>query len=430
VPSVSRKQHNLMEAVAHSPSFAKKVGIPQTVGKHYHEADKMKRKFADGGIPMNTQAPAMPMQSQTAPGSPTSPSNFSDATFWGTPAGNAYLAKNNAGGFWGTPQGIDLTNQNQTVNIGGQSFPTAPPKGTPQYDAFMSQVVPAMQQASQNAMQQHLQNQFNTAGNRFQGMHSRMHPGMGLRMGPKMGGIGGPMQPQFGAPQPTMPVGIKKGGHISAYKKGGHVKPNELKGKAKETKSIAREEMKALKRGHAPKAVMEHERAEHKAMGYKKGGTMKHHSKHMARGGMGRAMPPRRRSGPSPAALAAMLGPTGAGQGSMGAGPGAPPGMGGPGMAHGGGVHHHHHYYVGGGVTDHMPKKTKKYAAGGAISTPTKKPETEAILKRRPSTHGRDGAAIRGKTRGMEPKMKRGGHVKMARGGGIEMRGKTRGKMC
>ena len=50
MPSTSAKQHNLMAAVAHNPAFAKKVGIPQSVGKEFNEADKMKRrKFADGG---------------------------------------------------------------------------------------------------------------------------------------------------------------------------------------------------------------------------------------------------------------------------------------------------------------------------------------------------------------------------------------------
>jgi len=31
-----------MEGVAHSPEFARKVGIPQKVGKEYVEADKAK----------------------------------------------------------------------------------------------------------------------------------------------------------------------------------------------------------------------------------------------------------------------------------------------------------------------------------------------------------------------------------------------------
>jgi len=42
MPSHSKKQHNFMEAIAHSPSFAKKVHIPQSVGKDYVAADKGK----------------------------------------------------------------------------------------------------------------------------------------------------------------------------------------------------------------------------------------------------------------------------------------------------------------------------------------------------------------------------------------------------
>jgi len=37
-----------MEAVAHNPSFAKKVGVPQSVGKDFSMADKG-RKFSKGG---------------------------------------------------------------------------------------------------------------------------------------------------------------------------------------------------------------------------------------------------------------------------------------------------------------------------------------------------------------------------------------------
>jgi hypothetical protein len=39
MPSVSRKQHNFFEAVAHSPEFARKAGVPQTVGKDFAKAD-------------------------------------------------------------------------------------------------------------------------------------------------------------------------------------------------------------------------------------------------------------------------------------------------------------------------------------------------------------------------------------------------------
>jgi len=48
MPSVSKKQHNFMEAIAHSPAFAKKVGVPQSVGKDFSAADKG-RKFKGGG---------------------------------------------------------------------------------------------------------------------------------------------------------------------------------------------------------------------------------------------------------------------------------------------------------------------------------------------------------------------------------------------
>ena len=40
MPSTSKKQHNFMEAVAHNASFAKKAGVPQSVGKDFAAADK------------------------------------------------------------------------------------------------------------------------------------------------------------------------------------------------------------------------------------------------------------------------------------------------------------------------------------------------------------------------------------------------------
>jgi len=50
MPSTSDKQHNFMAAVAHNPSFAKKVGVPQPVGKDFNNADK--GKFSKGGDTM------------------------------------------------------------------------------------------------------------------------------------------------------------------------------------------------------------------------------------------------------------------------------------------------------------------------------------------------------------------------------------------
>jgi len=39
MPSKSAKQARLMAAVAHNPQFAKKVGIPQSVGQDFNKAD-------------------------------------------------------------------------------------------------------------------------------------------------------------------------------------------------------------------------------------------------------------------------------------------------------------------------------------------------------------------------------------------------------
>jgi hypothetical protein len=49
MPSKSKKQHNLMAAVANNPAFAKKVGISKSVGEEFMKADKTK-KFGSGKL--------------------------------------------------------------------------------------------------------------------------------------------------------------------------------------------------------------------------------------------------------------------------------------------------------------------------------------------------------------------------------------------
>jgi hypothetical protein len=48
MPSVSKKQHNFMAAVANNPKFAKKAGVPSSIGKEFLTADKGKT-FKRGG---------------------------------------------------------------------------------------------------------------------------------------------------------------------------------------------------------------------------------------------------------------------------------------------------------------------------------------------------------------------------------------------
>lgn len=65
MPSKSKKQHNFMAAVAHSPEFAKKAGVPQSVGKEFNKADKG-RTFAKGGD-MKSKKMAMGGMASQAP---------------------------------------------------------------------------------------------------------------------------------------------------------------------------------------------------------------------------------------------------------------------------------------------------------------------------------------------------------------------------
>ena len=69
MPSKSKRQHDFMEAVAHNKAFAKKVGVPQSVGEDFAKADKGKH-FKKGGINMATRKrsvnPAMAMMAARA----------------------------------------------------------------------------------------------------------------------------------------------------------------------------------------------------------------------------------------------------------------------------------------------------------------------------------------------------------------------------
>lgn len=49
MPSQSAKQHRFMEAIKHNPKFAKKAGVPQTVGADFVAADKSSGRYARGG---------------------------------------------------------------------------------------------------------------------------------------------------------------------------------------------------------------------------------------------------------------------------------------------------------------------------------------------------------------------------------------------
>ena len=66
MPSTSKKQHNLMAAVANNPAFAKKVGIPQSVGREFNKADKGKTFKKGGEMKHSDIAKDKPMMKKVA----------------------------------------------------------------------------------------------------------------------------------------------------------------------------------------------------------------------------------------------------------------------------------------------------------------------------------------------------------------------------
>ena len=69
MPSKSAKQAKMMRAVAHSPEFAKEVGIPQSVGQEFATADAN----------MGAGAPSIGLGKVAGPMSPMSPDMMAQA---------------------------------------------------------------------------------------------------------------------------------------------------------------------------------------------------------------------------------------------------------------------------------------------------------------------------------------------------------------
>ena len=114
MPSVSKKQHNLMEAVAHNPAFAKKVGIKQSVGKDFAAADKGKN-FKGGGMAEPKKMMKKEVSFMKKKGAPKSMIKHEEAEMSGMGSGmgmgmkNGGMKKMAMGGYagGGMPMGAD-----------------------------------------------------------------------------------------------------------------------------------------------------------------------------------------------------------------------------------------------------------------------------------------------------------------------------------
>lgn len=56
MPTVSKKEHNFMEMIAHNPAAAKRVGVAQSVGKEMVAADKAQGKEKQKRKPLYSES--------------------------------------------------------------------------------------------------------------------------------------------------------------------------------------------------------------------------------------------------------------------------------------------------------------------------------------------------------------------------------------
>jgi hypothetical protein len=83
MPSVSKKQHNFMAEVANNPSFAKKAGVPQSVGKEFNDADKGKSFKRGGDMASSMGKPVMKKGMSMAKDGMKKPTPMADTSMMG-----------------------------------------------------------------------------------------------------------------------------------------------------------------------------------------------------------------------------------------------------------------------------------------------------------------------------------------------------------
>jgi hypothetical protein len=160
MPSKSPAQHRLMEGVAHSKAFAKKVGIPQSVGKEFASADAGK-KFKEGGLYDNIHAKQKRIQNGSGermrkPGSKGAPTaeafKESAKTVKKAKGGDVSLAVGR-GEKLPTKQGAGLTAKGRAkYNAATGSHLKAPqPEGGSRKDSFCARMSGVVKHASGDA---------------------------------------------------------------------------------------------------------------------------------------------------------------------------------------------------------------------------------------------------------------------------------------
>lgn len=157
MPSKSPEQKRMMQAVAHSPEFAKKVGIPQSVGKEFAAADK---KMKNGGLYANIHAKreriaagsGEKMRKVGSKGAPTAESFKQSAKTAKMKEGGVSLAVGR-GEKLPTKQGAGLTEKGRAKynRETGSNLKAPQPEGGARKDSFCARMSGVVKNASGDA---------------------------------------------------------------------------------------------------------------------------------------------------------------------------------------------------------------------------------------------------------------------------------------
>jgi hypothetical protein len=104
-----------MEAVAHNPSFAKKAGVPQSVGKDFSNADKGKTFSRGGDMKESKAMVGKEVAFMKKKGAPASMVKHEKAEMMGMKKGG--MKKMAAGGFTRSADGIATKGKTKATQI-------------------------------------------------------------------------------------------------------------------------------------------------------------------------------------------------------------------------------------------------------------------------------------------------------------------------
>ena len=135
MPSVSKKQHNFMAAVANNPEFAKKAGVPQSVGKEFNNADKGKTFKRGGDMASSMGKPVMKKGMSTAKDGMKKPTPMADTSMMGMKKGGMPMKMKdgkkvpifmNKGGGMAKGGGVEAKGKTKgkmvKMNMGGKAY--------------------------------------------------------------------------------------------------------------------------------------------------------------------------------------------------------------------------------------------------------------------------------------------------------------------